>query len=252
MSIYLLSFPHILFLEISSNTNTKIKNIYGAGVRDSIFVQKGIKAYGGVGNDSLMTNGSTLYGEEGDDQLYAGYNEIDTDKCYSSKLYGGNGNDVYAIYFPTAAGTSNPVQTISDSSGTQDVLFLHDSKNNLSVYFNVKADGSMDNNLFIRNNVELAGGGYNTVKIKNYFTASGKIESISVTGTDKDSLNDDYYLKSFNVDNIKQSVASWLSKNGYADVNAAITDSVNGADNFTTLMMTDSKYFGKITWQNAQ
>ena len=214
-----------------------------------------VNVYGGVGNDTLLGNGSSLYGEAGDDTLYAGYYEREdlTNKCYSSKLYGGDGNDTYAIYFPTNVGASNPVQTISDSSGT-DSLRLSDSQNNFSVFFNVKADGSMDNNLFIRNNVELAGGSaekpvYNTVKINNYFTANGKIESIRTTnGTS--ATDDDYTLNSFNVDRIKQSVAGWLSTNSYADVNAAITDSAKGAENFA-LLMTDSKYFGQITWQNA-
>ena len=230
------------------DVNTKIKNVYGAGGKDTIIVKKGIKAYGGEGNDALITNGSSVYGEKGDDILTAGFNEMGSDKCYSSKLFGGEGDDVYSIYFPTVAGTSNPVQTISDSSG-RDYLFLFDSQTNFNVYFNVKADGSMDNHLFIRNNVELSGGGYNTVKINNYFTTNGKIEQISATGVDR---SNQYNLNDFNVDKIKQSVAGWLSDNGYADVNAAITDSVKGEDNFSTLMMTNSQYFGKISWQNVQ
>ena len=232
-----------------------VKNLYAVGGNDTVHVAKGVNVYGGVGNDTLLGNGSSLYGEAGDDTLYAGYYEREdlTNKCYSSKLYGGDGNDTYAIYFPTNVGASNPVQTISDSSGT-DSLRLSDSQNNFSVFFNVKADGSMDNNLFIRNNVELAGGSaekpvYNTVKINNYFTANGKIESIRTTnGTS--ATDDDYTLNSFNVDRIKQSVAGWLSTNSYADVNAAITDSAKGAENFA-LLMTDSKYFGQITWQNV-
>jgi len=235
------------------NSKSSVKKLYTAGGNDTVQVTKGVYVYGGNGNDTIIGNGSALYGEAGDDNLHAGYYDSTlTNKCYSTKLYGGDGNDTYTIYFPGSIGSSNPVQTISDSSGF-DTLLLSDYENNFSVYFNVKANGTNENTLFIRNNIELAGSNsnnsvYNTIKINNYFTDNGKIETIKATGDE--GTSDDYILQNFNVDKIKQSVAGWLSTNSYADVNAAITDSVKGADNFN-LLMTDTKYFGQITWQNV-
>ena len=133
-------------------------------------------------------------------------------------VFGGNGNDTYNVAF----GYSSHNNKINDSSGTDSVIFTNNYgyKSNLSFYINVKADTTYDNDLIIYNTSR-----NDRLTIQNYM-AEGKIETIKTY--------DDYRINNDSINAIIQNVASWLTTNEYADVQAVI-NSGNTTDISTVL-----------------
>ena len=100
-------------------------------------------------------------------------------------------------------------------------------------YFNVNSEGELDDNaLYLSFN-------NNPLNVMDYFSKGTTEIQYSEMGKKLDLSN---------IDSIKSAVASWLGDNSeYSNVIAAITDEVNGADNFIALM--GEEYFGSIQWQ---
>lgn len=167
--------------------------------------------YCGSGNDKVFTySGETelyVYGEDGDDTF-----EINANNGY---YYGGADNDKYIVNVINATVKN----TIYDNSGENDFLvFNYVTKADISLYANVKSDGTYDKDLIFLEKYSDEKSA--TTIVKDYF-GDGKIETIKVTSY--------YNIDDSKFDNIIQEVASWLSSNNYDSVQA-VMDSNNKDD----------------------
>lgn len=255
--------------------------IYAGNGDDSIVGSSSNKLLdGGAGNDKIyIANGSnsnkrlTIIGGEGSDTisgyLYASENivytnsesggkdttagvvdivEADTSSSYKNIYYAQSETNIITSK-KTSQDTYNAYidQTtkITDKGGNADVLNIMNTngktdgaKSGLHVLFNVSSDYGSSSvidtvNILDETNLDL----WKTNEdYKGIFITKNAIETIN--------SSDGYYITSADIGSLAETVASWLSDNGYSDVNSVLTDEKNEGDINALIAKFDS-----IEWQ---
>ena len=194
---------------------------------------KGAKVNDGGGNDTIYGSdyNDTLNGGDGDDHIYGSFG--------TNKLDGGKGSDTYYL-FDTSISNTNSVKettTIKDTgkvatdidtayilSSLEDITTeVGEYKQQGSIWFNVKVDGSYTTTF----NVVDANG--------NKATITG-VENILVGETAETA-------KTYNYEALASTVATWLSSNGFKDVNTVMKSYDEQAKNELLAIFTDASNF---------
>lgn len=255
--------------------------IYAGNGDDSIVGSSSNKLLdGGAGNDKIyIANGSnsnkrlTIIGGEGSDTisgyLYASENivytnsesggkdttagvvdivEADTSSSYKNIYYAQSETNIITSK-KTSQDTYNAYidQTtkITDKGGNADVLNIMNTngktdgvKSGLHVLFNVSSDYGSSSvidtvNILDDTNLDL----WKTNEdYKGIFITKNAIETIN--------SSDGYYITSADIGSLAETVASWLTEKGYANVNSVLTDEKNEGDINALIAKFDS-----IEWQ---
>ncbi|MCR5265181.1 MAG: hypothetical protein K6E29_01135, partial [Cyanobacteria bacterium RUI128] len=191
---------------------------YGGAGHDWIW------AYVGYSSDNVEKNStagwtSEIHGGDGNDYLFA---QVET-----NDLYGDAGDDNFYAYIDQKT-------TVSDSEGT-DTLNMFDtqtddaSKDNLHVMFNVAAGYDYDSNnaeTLFNGNVFVTG----TATKANYdlWTSGGAFAGVSVVGNAVETIksSDNWTLSKENISVLAESVAGWLTTNGYGNVGGVFSNAL--------------------------
>lgn len=188
---------------------TVLSGYYGEGNNTKVYID-------GLGTDKEMTEGNE--GEIGIDRE-GGIIEVTNTKGKS--LYGGSGDTSYAI--DASFDFSKDEIIISDAGGTGDELSIMQGYGGLGIYFDVDKEGSTGDEIWIGKMGE--GGEISGIKIDNWF-GEGKIEEIKT--------QDGYSADWTGLEAIRQTVAEFLSDNGYAGTQAVLES--GNSDTITALM----------------
>lgn len=138
------------------------------------------------------------------------------------------GNDIYNV------DAFDKEIVINDKAG-RDTLNLGMASKDVSLFFNVNANGKASGSLLMGSTVENALNG-KSVEIANYFTKAGKIETI----TETDAKETDYVSIETRIDNITAAVQSWLGDNSKYNDAMDVLDSKN-TDDIKSLMAVYTK-----------
>lgn len=227
--------------------------IYGKGGSDIIFGQDGNDTiYGGDDNDFIWGYGGndTIYGENGDDYIDGGeginivYGGEGNDTIYGGAgqdfLNGGNGNDTYII---DTLNNDNSV-IISDTAGI-DTLIVNDTYNNLNIFFDIKNDGTFTNT----KNIQIVNDNWIS-NLKTNLTNSNNAIKIDCSENEFSPIeeiytNDNYFITSTQLDELKENITSWLTNNNYTDVSSVFE--TGKQDDILSLI----SEFQNIDWQKS-
>ena len=214
--------------KITDNKGNDTFKLYGAGTKtitdkagNDKFTVKGsgkTTITDNKGNDKYTVNSSAttkITDKKGKDK----YTFTATGKSYVTDKAG---DDTYTVKFAT----KNEFVKINDKKGNDTLSFTELKKKAVSFLLNINKKGKFaDGSLILTGRKS---GKYETVEIANYFKTSkngakiskggaGVIETIKASNG---KISEYTIPKTADLNAIKQSVASWLSANNYADVSA--------------------------------
>ncbi len=265
----------------STGTSKKLSTDFG-------FIFDSGEITGTTGADNIITTGTTakIEGNGGDD-IITNYNSGNT-SIYTYKegqkdtssstvsIYNGyvSGMNIYAqsgenyIYNINNYSSSNDnffayidqKTYIEDNGGTTDTLTLTNTtsttdgaKSNLHVLFNVSSTYTSEQGVSEIGNILVT----NTATKANYDAWKANVETGSYTGIsirnnaiETINSSDSYILTSADIATLGQSVATWLSNNGYTSVDGVFSNALSKADNNSADITALIAQFDNTNWQS--